>query len=243
MKSRLQQINTYFNQSHRYLSQGHDIRFRAKLIREIAGHLAYAAILDLGCGDGTLSLQFQSKTNRITLVDISEAMLNIAGSKIAPAFKKNVRLIRSPIETLVDDTRFDLVIASGVLAHAVSVEAVIHTISRHMAPRGLAVIQLTDHDQWVSKLLWRYNALLDRITRNFTYKRNPITQQALLVTAKRHGLFPVDTHRYSLMLPGMNSLLPDRLLYDVHEQTHRNRFLNRLATDLMIAFSKNPPLA
>ena len=242
MNSRLQKIKTYFNHSHHYLSQTYDIRFRAHLIKKITGDLTHASILDLGCGDGSLSLQFQSDTNQITLVDISETMLTIADSRIDPAFKKNIQLVRSSIESFACGERFDLVIASGVIAHAASIDRVVATISRLMAPSGRAVIQLTDNDRPVSKMLSLYNDLLDGVTRRFTYKRNKITLTELLKIAKRHHLFPVEAYRYSLMLPGMNTFIPDRLLYAFHEWTYRNTYLNRLSTDIIMTFSKRTTL-
>lgn len=237
MNSRLQKIKTYYNDSHTYLSQNYDIRFRAYLVKKISGDLTHANILDLGCGDGSLSLQFQSDTNKITLVDISGNMLNIARSNVSASYNnKNIRFINSSIEDYHTPERFDLVIACGIAAHVESIERMIQRIPQFMAISGRCIIQLTDADQPVSKLLFRYNDLLDLIFKRFTYRRNRISLATLIEISKRNSLYPVKRYRYSLMLPGMNTLLPNRLLYAYHELTYNNKFLNELSTDMIIEF-------
>ena len=66
--SKIDKAYTHFNNVDQYLRQKFDIRVRAEIVKELMGKLENIDIIDFGCGDGSISLQFQSLTNHITLV-------------------------------------------------------------------------------------------------------------------------------------------------------------------------------
>ena len=79
---------THFNNVDQYLHQGFDIKVRIEIVKELVGMPERANIIDFGCGDGSISLQFQAKSNFITLIDISENMLERAHLNICPEYLK-----------------------------------------------------------------------------------------------------------------------------------------------------------
>jgi len=51
-----------------YLEKRLGIRMRAHVTRRLLGEVTGSAIPDIGCGDGTLSLQYAVPGNRLTVV-------------------------------------------------------------------------------------------------------------------------------------------------------------------------------
>src|SRR6266550_8275118 len=78
MTSRTPSVKTFFDNTDVYLRKSFGVSVRSFVVRSLLGELEGSAILDLGCGDGSISLQYLSPTNRITLVDLSGKMLERA---------------------------------------------------------------------------------------------------------------------------------------------------------------------
>jgi len=115
-------VKFFFNKSN-YLKNSSDrISIRTKLVRQFLGDIKNVKILDIGCGDGSLSLQFLNKKNTITFVDISEKMLKKVSKNVPTDLISNVVLINNSFDALSDDELFDIVICVGVIAHVPSVE-------------------------------------------------------------------------------------------------------------------------
>lgn len=238
MNNRIKNAQTYFNNTEKYLSQNYDINFRAQILKSILGNVSHSNILDLGCGNGLLSLQFQSDTNRITLVDISPNMLSAARTKILAPYKNNIQIINTSITDYQSEEQFDLIIASGILAHVKSVEETIQKISCLLSESGTCIFQLTDSEQMLSKALLWYNNLLDIISNKFGYKRNIIPLTSVINLSNQYGLHKISQHRYSFLLPGMHTLLPNSLLYSIYKFTYNNKCFSKICSDVIIAFKK-----
>ncbi|MET9148279.1 class I SAM-dependent methyltransferase [Streptomyces sp. NPDC004042] len=74
-----------------------------------------AAILDLGCGTGSLSLLAAGQGHRVTGVDSSPAMLERARAKLAGAGRDAEFLTGDAADPPVDGRRFDAVLVRHVL--------------------------------------------------------------------------------------------------------------------------------
>lgn len=117
------------------------------LIRLIQGR----RIVDLGCGNGRLSLLLAEAGNQVTGVDYSEEQIRLASEKSgtgpgAPAF------IRAPMEeTGLPSGAFDIVIVSQSLHHAAKPREAIAESHRLLAPRGrILILDLLSHgEEWM----------------------------------------------------------------------------------------------
>ena len=78
LDSRLERARTHFANPSPYLTGNYYISLRARIVKQLLGEISNCRILDLGCGDGTISLQFLAANNHITLVDSSDGMLERA---------------------------------------------------------------------------------------------------------------------------------------------------------------------
>ena len=78
LDSRLERARTHCANPSPYLTGNYNISLRARIVKQLLGEISNYRILDLGCGDGTISLQFLAANNHITLVDLSDGMLQRA---------------------------------------------------------------------------------------------------------------------------------------------------------------------
>ena len=90
-------------------------------IREMLDGIKKSKILDLGCGDGSLSLQFLPEVDLITLVDFSDNMLNICRNKVPRRMGNRVDFIVNDINLFAPQQKYDVVLCMGVLSHVKSI--------------------------------------------------------------------------------------------------------------------------
>jgi len=108
------------------------------------------SVLDLGCGTGTLCCALAERGHRVTGVDPSGAMLDIARTK---PWAERVQWVESPAQTYRSTRRFDLVLMTGhvfqVLLSDDDALAVLDTMRRHLNPRGrIAFDARNPHIDW-----------------------------------------------------------------------------------------------
>ena len=126
-------------QSWRALSHG--------LIRLIDGK----RILDLGCGNGRLSINLAQSGNRVTGVDTSEEQIRLARELGSSATGNPVFLHVQMEETGLPSASFDLVIVSQSLHHAAKPKEAIAESFRLLVPGGrILILDLLAHgEEWM----------------------------------------------------------------------------------------------
>ena len=204
-------------------------------MRALLGELHHAAILDVGCGDGTISLQYLSPTNKITLVDLSPNMLERARLSTPASFARNVEYINDDFNNL-SGTQFDVVICVGVLAHVDSVESAVAKVASLVKPGGHCVIQLTDCEKLVAKIERSYRSKVQKL-RSYRYSTNHTTPSQIMDIALSNSLDLLQQRRYSLLLPGMGKL-PDGWLYRFQKLTLDAPLLSKHGSEVILHFEK-----
>jgi SAM-dependent methyltransferase len=99
-----------------------------------------AGILDLGCGDGEMTLRLASAGHRVTGVDPSGSMLASAAERLGthPGTADRVRLVQADIATLPADLGvFDAVCCHGVLMYLDDSAEAISRLAGLVAPGGV----------------------------------------------------------------------------------------------------------
>jgi ubiquinone/menaquinone biosynthesis C-methylase UbiE len=193
----------YFAKAEPYLKGNHRIALRRELVGELIGTPRGKRILDLGCGDGGVSLPL-GDANDLILVDNSQAMLDAAAAQAKRLGVSAFTAIRADAADL-DIEPADIVLALGVLAHVERSEDVFAAIARNLKPRGQAVVQFSDASRLVNLLGRPLFALRRRCYR-------PTPRREVLRIAADHGLALVDERSHLLVLPGVPRLLGSRLL-------------------------------
>ncbi len=237
-----QDVAAYFNQPI-YLSKTFDIRLRHEIIQSLMPKaLAGLRCLDVGCGDGSLSLAYLAELKSLTMVDLSEEMLKLAKNKVPPDLKAKVTMRQQAIDSIQTDNiqadNFDVILCIGVLAHVPDVSETLRSLAELLTFGGILIVQITDSDKWLSKLNLCYNHLLDLLIDRYGYKRNATSKSDILNMTQRLGLRLQEQRRFGLIAPGMQALISDELLFKYQRFVYRNQRLARWGTDVIFKFEK-----
>lgn len=130
-----------------YLLNRANILIRKKIIGELLGKVRETNILDIGCGDGTISLQF-ARENLITLVDGSSLMIDEAKKIISKNKFNNVTLMKGDFFELEFDNKYDIIFCIGLVSHVDDVELLFKRIETLLRQDGLLVIQFSKIDHF-----------------------------------------------------------------------------------------------
>ncbi len=205
--ARVSQAKSYFSGSQYHRQSYMSVR-RSEIVRDLLRDVEGARILDLGSGSGTVSIPFLPDCDHLTLVDYSQAALDIAKSRIAPEYERKADLVVGDIFQFSSPIPFDIVLCIGVLAHVDSTEHALQTIVRNLAPGGRCVIQLTPAD---NPLTWPFLAA----GHFHRMKYRPTRPREVVRTAAAFGLELVRKQRHMLLVPGAMQVMGEAFLaYD-----------------------------
>lgn len=228
-------VQNRFDKAKFYLRNNTNIAIRAVLIRQLLSPVEKVSLIDLGCGSGEISLQFQSSSNHLTLVDLSAEMLTVADRNANKDFP--ARFVHSDILELDTDTKYDIVLCIGVLAHVTSIDRVICKVSELLRPCGKAVFQITDGNTSIGKVLNHFYSLRGGPAFSSRYVLNTINEQDLMSQAEANGLKLIDRRRYFPQFPGMGKF-PYRVNLGVQRALLNRNFTLEHGPDLLLLFQK-----
>jgi ubiquinone biosynthesis O-methyltransferase len=110
------------------------------LLIELLGDVAGQQVLDVGCGDGAVSVYLAQRGALVTGIDASEDMVR-AAKKRSAASRRHVAFAAATAERLpFPDASFDAVLAKTVLCFVDDADAVVREIARVLKPGGRFVI-------------------------------------------------------------------------------------------------------
>jgi 2-polyprenyl-3-methyl-5-hydroxy-6-metoxy-1,4-benzoquinol methylase len=124
--------------------------------RALAFLLPELDVVDLGCGEGYLSIEMAHWARHVTAVDRSREVLARAKALAARRGVSNITWKRGEIEQVsLDDHSADVVLFSQALHHALHPEHALKEAFRLLRPHGrLLVLDLREHDErWVKQKL------------------------------------------------------------------------------------------
>lgn len=227
-----------FGDPSNYLQDNAVIPLRRLLVREVLGELQDQRIVDVGCGDGTLSLQYADVASHIALVDFSDTMLETAQANAAVASASNVSFHRSDInaEKFLSIGVADVVLCVGVLAHVPDPEVAVDRVASLVRPGGRLLLQISDYDRPFGKCLY---FLWDIASRSRGYRPARTGSRGAIVWARASGLTLTAVTSYPGMLPGYR-LLPIGLQRRVFDAAHHWRVMAPFRTETLLLFERQP---
>jgi 2-polyprenyl-3-methyl-5-hydroxy-6-metoxy-1,4-benzoquinol methylase len=212
MKDKKEAVKAFFDNTQRYTSNNIIITLRKRIVRSITGDLAGKKVMDVGCGNGEISLQYLDG-NTICFVDISDEMLGEVKKQIPPGLSGNAEFVRSGIDDLIPSPVYDLVICLGVLAHVPSLESAIGQLSRLVKKDGRVILQFTNFGSPLSALLQMKFILRNLIKgKEVLYETNKTRMKQIRRLVGTNGLRIIKKHTYFPVLPFMSLLKFDRRL-------------------------------
>ena len=102
--------------------------------------LSDKAILDFGGGTGLLALPLAKQAKSVTLVDISEKMLEQARLKTEQQEIKNIQFLEQDLLVNPLEHQFDLIVVSRVLHHMPDLDATLAMFHHHLRENGQLLI-------------------------------------------------------------------------------------------------------
>ena len=175
VKSAFEAPEWYFNKLN------YRIQLRRGIVRDFTQDLVFERVLDIGCGDGSVSLPLLKPGRRLTLQDLSDAMLARARGSIPPGLEGSVETFGGDfLQTDLPAGAYGLVICLGVLSYVERLDAFLGKLTSLVAPGGHVIIECTDGPHFVSRLLRAYSSLTELIR-----KRQKLTLLFRRITAPR----------------------------------------------------------
>ena len=210
------QVRSWFENPDKYLRRRQfDIRIRTETVEELTKNLAFERVLDIGCGDGSISLPLLQRSKKLTLLDLSTNMLAIARNAIPTERADDVELINSGfLESRLETESFDLILCIGVLAHVGSPVAVVSEIARIAKPGACIILEFTDSSHFWGVPGILYQKMLD-LVRPASYTLNRLNNRYVMQLCGENGLRPTALYRYGLPPPGTHKIARQDLMYQV----------------------------
>jgi SAM-dependent methyltransferase len=224
-------VKAVFEDPQRYLNRRLDIGVRAGVVKSYASRVYFRRVLDIGCGDGSVSLPLLNCGNHVTLLDFSSGMTSLARSRVPEELAGCVDVRNEDFMTAsFGADRFGLIVCVGVLAHADSPDELIGKIASLLVPGGHLILEFTDAYSVCGRLGRAIRGVHELVAparfpvNLFSYRR------VAGLLAARHLRF-VSEYRYGLPpVPGLRLLGRDalhrfvRLVYGPYDD-NRNTWL------------------
>jgi ubiquinone/menaquinone biosynthesis C-methylase UbiE len=222
-------IKQAFEQPQWYLGRrGFNIRIRAETIAEFVKDHRHESILDIGCGDGSLSLRLLNDQNYLTLLDQSQTMLRIASSRVPSKLSSRIQSVNASfMDAAFEDQLFDLVICVGVLAYVDRRQEFIAKIKALLKPGGRLILECTDGPHFISRVGRAYEAVRHAM-RPARFQTVVASSATVLAICRALGLELSGSYRYSLPLPVLGKLMTQSCSYKVIRFVYGSASRNRV---------------
>src|SRR4051812_10459774 len=97
---RSDQVQSAFGDPTAYLSRRYRLRWRRDAVQEFVGNAPIGRVIDVGCGDGSLTRPVLDRCEHLTLVDTSEAMLQSARRQVPEQLRHKVDFLQTDVSAL-----------------------------------------------------------------------------------------------------------------------------------------------
>jgi 2-polyprenyl-3-methyl-5-hydroxy-6-metoxy-1,4-benzoquinol methylase len=222
-KQAFQEPGWYFNK------RNYHVRVRVEIVSELLKESRFERMLDIGCGDGSISLPLLSETNKLTLLDMSDGMLALARARIPSGLSAGVEIVKSDfMGAKLETNSYDLIICLGVLAYIDPVQPFLDKLASLLKPGGTVIIEWTDGHHFVNRLQQPYHKVV-RVLAGEKVRLVIHSSAEIIGGFKRLGFELAGSYRYCSPLPVVRKLLGRKLNYRLIRAVHGNANHNRAA--------------
>jgi 2-polyprenyl-3-methyl-5-hydroxy-6-metoxy-1,4-benzoquinol methylase len=216
MTSKTERVKSLFEIPEKYLCpRQFDIQIRIETVKHFTDNVIVDRVLDIGCGDGSISMPLLPRCKHLTMLDLSSKMLDLAREKIPFDRSKDVDLINgSFIGSNLTPQSFDLIICLGVLAHVDSPAAVIAEIARLAKPGASVILEFTDSFHFWGVPVVVYQKLL-KFMRPEPYALNRLRHSQVVRLCHDNGLSASALYRYGLPPLGTSKFAGQEDMYRI----------------------------
>jgi len=231
------QVHAFFNSANAYLTGNMTTEFRKQLITQMLGQIENKKIIDIGCGNGSVSIPFLG-TNNVTFLDFSINMLKEVEKKVPSEFKENYECFHGDVESFQPVIKFDIAIVLGLLAHVENLNRTVKKISELLKPAGVCIVQITNSQKNITKII----NLLSRIKRliskpNYQYTVNDLNEKGIVHAFGENDLKLIQKKVYLSSFPGFK-LIPEKLRKDFLLFLNGKEVISKFGSEMVLKFEK-----
>jgi len=199
MKNRVNIVSDFFN-TQSYLANTFNIALRKSIINELQpSQISDKKILDIGCGDGSLSIPY-IPTNQVIAIDSAKNMLERAEEKFSLIESKyKPQIIEGDFLAHSFTEKFDLILCIGVVAHIDNVESLFAKIHNLLQNNGRAIIQISDANHF------RYKKVKSSL-QDYGYELNRTGKKEFIQKLNSNGFKLLKQSGYSWSFSPINRL-------------------------------------
>lgn len=223
-------VKSFFDVPQKYLHKDFGIRIRRDIIQNVVKNYHFKNVLDIGCGDGSISLPLITREKSLDLADLSANMLKVAQSNIPKELLGNVTLHNTSLEQFETTKKFDLILAIGLLAHVPDIASAIGILQEMLSSKGHLIIQFSDYSKLTTKM-----SFMTRSSK--LHPLNKIYKSDLIELAVKNDLAIKSQIRFASILPGMG-YLNDQFLYKFCQISINNNFLSFYNSEYLLVLTK-----
>lgn len=228
MSTRLLETKQAFLEPEWYFyKRDYHVRVRVETVGEMLRGTVFQRILDIGCGDGSISLPLLNATNRLTWLDMSDGMLARARARVPSGLSAGVEVIKGDfMGANLEAEAYDLIICLGVLAYVDPVQPFLEKLTSLLKPDGMVIIEWTDGHHFMNRLQQPYHMAVRALAGEKVRLAVHSTAE-VLGEFKRLGFELAETYRYCSPLPVVRKLLGRQLNYRLIRAVHGHANHNR----------------
>lgn len=212
--SKSRSVREVFENAPHYLkSRRLDMMMRIEAVRTFAASIERGHLMDIGCGDGSITLPLLTSTSQLTLLDLSANMLARARQNAPEELIENVAFRNEDFKDAVfDHGSFDLIVTVGVMAHVDSPDEFLRKIKMLLRPGGHVILEFTDAYHFVGRIDRFFGWLKERIAPG-KYSTNRLSARQVMELLERNDFRVLADFRYArLPIPGIHRILSVNLL-------------------------------
>lgn len=210
-----EKVDAYFGEIRNYPEENAVIKVRARALECFTRGMQFNHVLDVACGDGKVAYRILDRSKRMTLVDLSESMIQRAKANLPGQMIKKVDFIHGDIlETSLAKEGFDLIICTGLMAHINNPIELIKHIASLLKDDGLLFIQHTDSLHWYSLLVDTYRRVLS-VFRKEAYTLNSISKRKFLKWCSDNGFIVIERFRSMVSFMLLGPVLKENAKYQI----------------------------
>jgi 2-polyprenyl-3-methyl-5-hydroxy-6-metoxy-1,4-benzoquinol methylase len=191
------------------------INIRAETVKEFVNGETFSSVLDIGCGDGSASIGLLKPEVSLTLLDLSQSMLDAARTRVPAQFSTAVCYVNEDVTTAAfANESFDLIICLGVFAHVPNPDKLVKKIAALLKPGGVAVAENSDAFHFLSRIVNPISSIRDGFSNKPVqmHSLNLFQRDEVMKLFSSNGLELEQKFCLSLPLPGMARILSSRSL-------------------------------
>jgi SAM-dependent methyltransferase len=233
-------VNPFFDFGEWFQHSRYSIQIRTEVILAFLQNREFRSLLDVGCGDGSLSIPLLKPGRRITFLDVSEKVLAAVKSRVPEKHFCAVEFRNEDILSAEFDKSYDVVLCVGVLAHVRHPYHLLRKIIEIVNTNGFLIIQNTDSCHFRSRLLRLYLKIGDRSG----YPLNRLSDSDIRALLSSSGSVLEKTYRYAIAPIGFQRIFSQENLYRQALRIHGtlNRNVNTWLANEFIYFFRRQEL-